>query len=214
MRAVAARAEAAGAAVWALEPGVLDRVGDAVTSQGLLAVADRPVASIPPAEPGRFVLVLVELADPGNAGTLVRAAVAAGAAAVVGVGGVDLTNPKVVRASAGALFGAPVVERRGAAPLDVVHELRDAGYRTVGAVVRGGVDHTRVDLGDAPALLLGNEAHGLAPEVLEHLDETATIDMAGPTESLNVAMAGTLLCFEVLRRGRAGAQPAERPDWT
>ena len=86
----------------------------------------------------------------------------------------------------------------------MVAALSDAGYRTVGTVVRDGTPYDEADL-DAPvAVVLGNEAHGLPAAVAERLDLLVTIPMAGPTESLNVAMAGTLLCFEVLRRrGRA-----------
>lgn len=192
------RTVAAGSSVWSLETGVLDRIGDAVTSQGVLAVVDRPDQHLPRAESNGFVLALVGVADPGNCGTLIRAAVASGAGAVVVTGGVDPTNPKVVRSSAGAVFSVPVVEFDDEAT--AVGELGRAGYRLLGTVVRDGISHVAADVRRPVAVLVGNEATGLAAETVDRLDESVTIDMVGPTESLNVAMAGTLMAFEVMRR--------------
>lgn len=186
---------------WLVPTGVLDRVGDATTSQGTIAVIDWEPASTPDPALAPFILVLAEVGDPGNAGTLLRAAVAAGAGAVVVAGGVDPTNPKVVRSSAGALFWVPVAVADD--PASALANLGDSGYRRVGAAVRDGVAYDRADLAAPIAVVVGNEAHGLATEVVDRLDGTVTIPMAGPTESLNVAMAGTLLCFEVLRRHRS-----------
>lgn len=191
--------------VYSLLPGVLDKVGDAATSQGLLAVVDQPEASWPAPGAAPFVLVLDHVADPGNAGTLVRAAAAAGAGGLVAIGGVDLTNPKVVRASAGSLFSLPVVPA-GAGPeaaVDVVGRLRAAGYRVLATSVRSGQPHDQADLEGPVAIVVGNEARGVSPDVAAAADAEITIAMAGPTESLNVAMAGTILCFEVLRRRRS-----------
>lgn len=185
---------------WSVNSGALERAGDAVTSQGILAVVYRPKAELPPAGPDGFVLLLADLADPGNVGTIIRTAVATGADAVVVAGGVDPTAPKVVRASAGAWFSVPIVARD-----DVVRAIEDvggAGYRLVGTLVEGGTDHTSVDLGGAVALILGSEARGLDRTESQRLDERVTIAMAGPTESLNVAMAATVLSFEVLRQRR------------
>ncbi len=193
---------------WVVPAGTLDRVGDAATSQGLAAVVARPEASWPGPATAPFVVVLAEVADPGNAGTLIRAATAAGAGAVVVAGGVDPTNPKVVRSSAGAVFGIAVV---GAdSPADAVERLGAAGYRLVGTVVDGGAPYDQADLTGPVAVVLGNEAHGLPDDLAAGLDVLLTIPMAGPTESLNVAMAGTVICFEVLRQRRTA--PAGRPD--
>lgn len=196
---------------WELPAGTLDRVGDAATSQGLLALVERRDPPWPSPERASLVLVLAEVADPGNVGTLIRAAVAAGAGAVVVAGGADPTGPKVVRASAGAVVGVDLVV--GATPAEALRRLRTAGYRLVGTVVDGGTPYDRADLDGPLAIVLGNEAHGLAPEVVADLDENLTIPMAGPTESLNVAMAGTVICFEVLRRERVAvdADGSDRP---
>lgn len=186
--------------VWAVPPGVLDRVGDAATSQGTVAVVPWSPSPLPEPITAPFVVVLAEVADPGNVGTLVRAAVASGAGAVVAAGGVDPSSPKVVRSSAGAILSVPITVVGD--PASAVAALAAAGYRTVGTVVRDGEPYDRAPLRPPLAVVLGNEAHGLAPEVVGALDHAVTIPMAGPTESLNVAMAGTIVCFEVLRQQR------------
>ncbi|WP_426572789.1 TrmH family RNA methyltransferase [Aquihabitans sp. McL0605] len=182
---------------WVVPAGVLDRVGDVTTSQGIVAVVAQRRTEWPTPEVSGFVLVLAELQIPGNVGTLIRAAAAAGAGAVVCAGGADPTSPKVVRASAGALFGIDTVT--APTPAVALARLHADGYRVATAVVDGGTPHTDADLTHPIALVLGSEAHGASDDVVALSDLLVTIAMAGPTESLNVAMAGTLLCFEVLR---------------
>ena len=188
---------------WLLPAGVLDRVGDVATSQGVLAVATRPDPAWPEPSTAPFVLVLADLQIPGNVGTLLRAATASGAGAVVVAGGVDPTNPKVVRSSAGSIFSVPVVT--AGSPAEAIERLRTAGYRIATTVVAGGEAYDVADLAGPLALVLGSEARGADAATIDEADLLVTIPMAGPTESLNVAMAGTVLCFEVLRRRRAGA---------
>lgn len=183
---------------WVLPAGTLDRVGDAAASQGLAAVVERPDAAWPTPTSTDFVVVLADVADPGNAGTLIRAATAAGAGAVVFAGGVDPSSPKVVRASAGAVFAIPVLDAED--PSGAIDRLRADGFQIIGTVVREGRPYDQVDLSGPVALVLGNEAHGLPPDLETDLD--LTIPMAGGTESLNVAMAGTVVCFEILRQRR------------
>ncbi|HWJ97070.1 MAG TPA: RNA methyltransferase, partial [Acidimicrobiales bacterium] len=184
--------------VWSLPAGVLDRVGDVTTSQGVLAVVSQRETAWPAPDEAPFVLVLAGLQIPGNVGTLIRAAAAAGAGAVVVAGGVDPTSPKVVRSSAGALFGIDVVV--APSPAEAIGQLRAAGYRIATTVVDGGEPYDAADLGTPLAVVLGSEAHGVDDATRAGADLLVTISMAGPTESLNVAMAGTVLCFEVLRR--------------
>jgi len=146
--------------------------------------------------------VLVDVADPGNAGTLVRAAEAAGAAAVLFCGSsVDPSNAKCVRASAGALFHVPIASGGEVGP--VLESLGELGVRRLATVVQGGRPYDEVDLTGPVALVLGSEAHGLAPSALDAVDERLSIPMDGRSESLNVAMAGSVLCFESLRQRRA-----------
>lgn len=185
---------------------VLSRSLDTTTPQGIAAVARRPevdlAAAVAAAAAGPVTLVLVDVSDPGNAGTLLRAAEAAGAAAVLFCGGsVDPCNPKCVRASAGALFHLPVSS--GGEALAVLEGLGEAGVRRMATVVRDGTPYDQVDLTGPVALVLGSEAHGLPDALDPVLDDHLTIPMAGRSESLNVAMAGSVLCFESLRQRRA-----------
>jgi TrmH family RNA methyltransferase len=200
---------------WSLPVGALDRIGDVATSQGVLAVVDRPEARWPSAPaPGSdagpgpdaarasagFVLVLAGLQVPGNVGTLLRAAAGAGASAVICAGGVDPTSPKVVRASAGTWFAIDVLHAPD--PLEVVQQLHHEGWTVATAVAHGGQPYDAVDLRGPVALVLGSEAHGPGADVEAASDLRLTIPLPGPAESLNVAMAGTLLAFEVARQRR------------
>lgn len=183
-------------------PGVLARAGDAITPQPLAAVVAMlhvPLASL---VGRRLVAVLAGVSDPGNAGAVVRSTAAAGGGAVVFcAGAVDMYNPKAVRASAGALFHVPLVA--GPGPAETLEALGRAGLRRVGTVARGGRDYDRVDLTVPTAVVLGSEAHGLPAEVAGLLDEQVTIPTDDSTESLNVAMAATVVCFEAARQRRA-----------
>jgi RNA methyltransferase, TrmH family len=146
-------------------------------------------------------VVLVDIADPGNLGTILRSAEAAGVTGVVVAGdGVDVRNSKAVRASAGALFGIPVVEARDAD--EAIAALRARGVCRFGAVASGGAAPHELPLATAAAVVMGNEARGLNSALVERLDGTVTIPMAGAAESLNVAMAATVLCFEAARQRR------------
>lgn len=194
--------------VWTVAEGVLASVLPAVSAQPVGAVAsttlERPVDDLVVAavDSGRPVLVLVEVADPGNVGTLLRAAESSGCGGVVLAGsGVDLYNPKVVRASAGSLFRLPVATAPDVGAAQVA--IAELGMPMIAAVARDGVPHLEATLGGPVAIVLGNEAHGLSEDVVAACDAAVTITMDGPAESLNVAMAGTVLCFEALRRRRS-----------
>ena len=190
---------AAGARVHELAPGVIERVASTATPQPVLAVF--PALDVPdvPAE-AKLVVVLADVRDPGNAGTVLRTADAAGVGAVVVcAGAVDPYNPKTVRASAGSLFHVPVV--LGEDTATVLRRLGLAGYRRLGTAAHGGEDYAAVDWTVRTAIVLGNEAWGL-PDGLE-LDGSVGIPMAGRAESLNVGMACAVLCFEALRQHRS-----------
>lgn len=194
---IAAKAQALGSRVFTLSPGVMARVADTVTPQPVMAVFPMlDVASVP--DESGLVVVMVDVRDPGNAGTVLRTADAAGVGAVVCCGGtVDPYNPKTVRSSAGSVFHVPLVV--GEDPFSVLADL--AAYRRLGTVVRGGEDYAALDWSIPTALVLGNEAAGL-PGTLP-LDGLVEIPMAGRAESLNVGMACAVLCFEALRQRRS-----------
>jgi TrmH family RNA methyltransferase len=209
------RAAAAGATVHRAADGALAAATDTTTPQGVAAIASLRDAAASVADAvaaaGPLALVLVGVADPGNAGTLLRSAEAAGAGAVLFcAGSVDPYGPKCVRASAGSLFRLAIGRDgdTGAA----LAALRAHGLTTVATLARGAPAYDAADLGGPVALVLGNEAHGLPPGVAAAVDEAVTIPMAGRADSLNVAMAGTILCFEALRQRRAGATAHQQGD--
>ena len=188
--------------VFELGEGVLERVGSTETPQAPLVVVEMPDEPATLAD-AQFLLVLDRIQNPGNLGTILRSAEAAGADAVVLTpGSVDPYNPKTVRASAGALFHVPVI-------VASIDEVRDAGeHRLIGTSSHGGTDrsvvaHTAADLKGSVALILGNEAAGLPAEWTDSegpIDSWITIEHSGRSESLNVAMAATVLAFEVARQ--------------
>ena len=197
--AVVERARATGVPVHGLAPGVLERVADTVSPQPVLAVAPLPAPGLEELRSATLVVVSVGLQDPGNLGTVMRSASAAGAAGVICCDGtVDPYSPKCVRASAGALFHLRLVAGRPA--VEVLDELGSWGLRRLGARVRDGVPHHRADLWGPTAFVLGNESHGLAPDVEALLDGFVTIPMAAGVESLNVAAAASVLLFEAARQ--------------
>ncbi|MET0145570.1 MAG: RNA methyltransferase [Ilumatobacteraceae bacterium] len=177
-----------------LAAGVAERIAATETTTGLLAVV-----RIPPPDPGvvagaTFAVVADRVADPGNLGTILRSAEAAGVdAVVVTPGTVDVFNPKVVRASAGALFHVAVA-------VASLAEVSAAGLRLVGTSSRHGVPHDVADWSGRLAIVAGSEAHGLADDA--PMDDWVRIEHHGRAESLNVAMATTVLCFEAARSRR------------
>jgi RNA methyltransferase, TrmH family len=194
-----ARAIQAGVLVHRLAPGVLERVAGTVTPQPVLAVARRHPPALADLVGADLVVVGVDVRDPGNAGTLLRSAEAAGAQGVVFCrGSVDVTNPKTVRASAGALFHVPVVE--GDDPQEVLRVLGDLGLMRIGAMVRGGERPDRVDLTRPVALVFGNEAQGLPDSLAGHLDGVVSIPMPGRADSLNLGMSASILLYETRRQ--------------
>ncbi len=185
-----------------LKEGVVERIATTASPQPVIAVARRSVVPVETMPANGLVLVLVTVQDSGNAGTLIRSGEASGAVGVVSCGNsVDLHSPKVVRSSAGAIFGLAIAE--GDDPVEVLAALGARGRRRIGAVPAGGAAPDALDLTGGVALVLGNEARGLPTELTSELDATVTVPVAGPpVDSLNVAMAGTVLCFEAARQRR------------
>jgi len=186
---------------------VLAAMAETITPQGLLGTApllDVPLAQALAGAP-RLVAVLEAVSDPGNAGTVLRTADAAGADAVVLTdGSTDPHGGKCVRASAGSLWHLPVVH--GPTLAETVAALRGAGL-TVLATTGGGQDdlddlQDRGELARPTAWLLGNEAAGLSAEALALADRTVRIPLHGRAESLNLATAAALCLYASARAQR------------
>ena len=179
--------------VFELAPHVMERIASTDSPQPVLAVVrmqEKPVAELSGAS---MVVVCDRIADPGNLGTILRSCEAAGVDGIVLItGSVDPYNPKVVRASAGALFHVPVVS-------DVaLHDLQRLGLPLVGTSSHEGTAYTSMDLRRPFALVMGSEAHGVDPQI--PIDEWVSIPHVGRAESLNVAMATTVVVFEAARQ--------------
>ncbi len=203
LSALVQRATSAGVEVFSLEPGVLDKVADVQTPQPVLATVHLRVSQL--AELDRIevlglVMVLDDVRDPGNAGTIIRSSDAAGVSAVVLSGDcVDPFNPKTLRASAGSVFHLPLVI---AGLAETLSYLRSRGARSFATVVRGGTPMRSCDLSGPCVAVIGNEAAGLDNAALELCDATLTIEMAGRAESLNAGVAASLIAFEALHQRR------------
>ncbi|MDR6612511.1 MULTISPECIES: RNA methyltransferase [unclassified Leifsonia] len=197
---IARAASDAGIEVEFVSEHVLDAMADTVTPQGFVAVARQFPTSIRDIFAGspRLVAVLEEVRDPGNAGTIIRAADSAGADAVVLSGRtVDLYNPKVVRSTTGSLFHLPVAV--GADLGDVVGRAHTAGLQVLAADIKGeDLLSARRDgeLARPTAWVFGNEAHGLADELLELVDRVVTVPIYGKAESMNLATAASVCLYE------------------
>ena len=195
------RARAAGSRVVEVSDRVLSVIADTVTPQGTVGVVDRIDVQLDEILGSDLVVVLDNVRDPGNAGTIVRSAAAAGAGAVVFTrGSVDPLHPKTVRASAGALFAVPIV--RDADLPSAIGQLRAAGHHIVGADARSEASMYETDLTQPTTLVFGNEAWGLPQNERELVDLLVGVPMPGDAESLNVAMAASVMLFEAARQRR------------
>jgi len=204
-RDLARRAAEAGAVVVEAAPGALARACESASPQPVAAIiAMGDVTLVDTAAGPSPIVVAVGLQDPGNAGAVLRSAAASGAGgAVFCEGCVDLYHPKSVRASAGAVFRLRFT--MAGPPESVLREVGALGLFRWATAARLGEDYTSVDLVTPAALVLGNEASGLPADLDGLIDGRLTIPLAGGMESLNVAMAAAVLCFEAARQRRAAA---------
>jgi TrmH family RNA methyltransferase len=196
--------ERSGAELIRVTERVMGTIGDTVTPQGLVAVATAPTDMREGVlEGGRLVLVADQIADPGNLGTMLRTAAAVGAAVILTTGCVDLTSPKVVRASAGAMYSAPLWI--SADYSEVIEAALARGYRTIVCDATGALPYHCVSLTGSVAVVVGNEAHGPARAWSSADPALVHIPMPGRAESLNAGVAAAIVLYESLRQ--RGADP-------
>ncbi|MET7512463.1 RNA methyltransferase [Streptomyces sp. NPDC005480] len=205
---IVAEARDSGARLHLADEDVIADISTTVTPQGLVGVCrflDTPFEDVLAARP-KLVAVLANVRDPGNAGTVLRCADAAGADAVVLTdASVDLYNPKSVRASVGSLFHLPVAV--GVPVERAVQGLKDAGVRILAADGAGEDDlDTELDrgtMGTPTAWIFGNEAWGLPEETRELADAVVRVPIHGKAESLNLATAAAVCLYASARAQRA-----------
>lgn len=201
-------AREAGAYVHLVTDRAAAGLSETVTPQGVVAVCELPEVSVTAAlaGAGRLVAVLVDISDPGNAGTVIRVADAAGAGAVLLIGdSVDPYNGKAVRASTGSLFHLPVAREREVPA--ALAACRRAGLRLVGADGHAIDDldsaQARGELAEPTAWVFGSEAHGLPTQVVAELDTTMRVPIYGAAESLNLATAAAVCLYASARAQRS-----------
>jgi RNA methyltransferase, TrmH family len=187
-----------------LTPAVFASAVETESPQGVAALVEPPRFSLEDALAGASPLVIVAagLQDPGNLGTIIRSAEAFGAGGVLALPGtVSVWNAKVLRASAGSAFRVPVVYERSARIFDALAEHR---IPVLAAVRSDAVPCSRANLAGPGAILIGNEGSGLSAELLERAQARIAVPMPGPVESLNAAVAASILLYEAARqRSRA-----------
>lgn len=201
-------AHASGVEVVVITPRAADKLAETTTTPGLFAECtslDTDVDTVVGSRSHGAVVVAVDLADPGNAGTLIRTADATGCAGVVIAGdAVDVHNGKCIRASAGSVFHLPIARDRDVA--GVLARLRAAGHTILATTADGELSLDDLDaagpdglLAGPVAWLFGNEAHGLSPEVAASADHRVAIPIRGRAESLNIAAAAAMCLYVTAR---------------
>jgi RNA methyltransferase, TrmH family len=210
LRSLVADASDRGVRVFSLAAGVLDRVADTTTPQPIMAAVRLPITEFSAIAPEGLILILHDVRDPGNAGTLIRSADAAGASGLIFTGtSVDPFNPKTLRSTAGSIFHVPVAV---ASLEDAVTHLHSRAVRVLATVVRGGSKLREVDFSRPTAVVIGNEASGLDDAVIALCDSSLSIEMAGASESLNAGVAGSLIAFEALWQRQDTKRPPSPPS--
>ncbi len=185
------------APTFVLSPSVFDSVSDARTPQGVMAVCELPRESTPTWNANTWAVIADGIADPGNLGTIVRSAEVAGATAVLLMNNtVDPYSPKTIRASAGAVFHLPIIDTV------TYDDMRAVGMRLIGTTSHDATEvHPQslyaIDCAGCLGIVLGNETRGLSFDA--PVDEWVTIEHVGRSESLNVAMAASIIAMHVAR---------------
>ena len=173
---------------------VFREISDTDTPQGIIAVCEKPKETLLPFSEGKFLL-LDEVQDPGNVGTMIRTADCAGFDAVIlGKGCADLYNPKTIRSTQGSLFHLPVFQQELA---ETIQALKKRQITVFGTALKKATDYRRIEKRSSFALLVGNEGSGVKPQYLELCDENVYIPIYGQAESLNVAVAAGILMYSL-----------------
>lgn len=177
---------------------IISKVSHTSTPQPVFAVVRKEKMTWNHLEKDKLVIVLDGLQDPGNVGTIIRSADASGAGGVIlGKGCADLYNPKTLRSTMGSLFHIPVVEGD---LTDILTQARESGTRLVTTSLEGKTTAYHYDFTGSCWLVIGSEGSGVSAEVAALVDDAIIIPMPGKAESLNAAMAASVLLFEALRQ--------------
>ena len=187
--------------VYTVKDSLFEKISETVNPQGILAVChikefdgtNVDYSNSP------FFVVLENVTDPGNMGTLIRTADAAGADGIfLSKGCVDIYNPKVIRATMGSIFHLPIY--RNLNLMDLMEDFKNNNVKTLAAHLKGTSTPYKVDMTTACAVIIGNEANGLSDEISEIASDLVKIPMPGKAESMNAGIAGGILIYEAVRQ--------------
>jgi TrmH family RNA methyltransferase len=189
--------------VFQLSESVLESLSDTTSTQGIIVIAERPWPTLDRMFEGQapLILGLDRIQDPGNLGTLVRTAEAAGVSGLFAfAGSADAFAPKTLRSSMGSAFRLPILP--DVSGLGTIETCRTRGLKTVVATGEAGLSHFDYDWRQPTLLILGNEGRGASAEIMCACDHRVRIPLHEPVESLNVAAAGAAILFEAVRQRR------------
>lgn len=185
-----------------VEEKLMVELSDTQSPQGILAVVQQPRWQWDNViKENGFIMVLDRVQDPGNLGTIIRTADAAGVDGIVTIKGtVDVFNPKVLRSTMGSIFELPVIEGLEWDALEA--KLKDNEYTVLATALEDSVEYDSLDYRSSTAMIIGNEANGISSEILESVDHRIIIPIVGSAESLNAGVAAAVVMYEVLRQRR------------
>ncbi len=192
-----------GTEILELPPDIFSSAVTTESPQPIAALAEAPAFELETilAKPQPLILVSAGLQDPGNLGAIVRSAEAFGASGIIALPGtVSIWNTKSLRASSGSAFRLPLVSASGK---DLFAALHSHGIRAIATTVEGGTPAPHFDLTQPTAFFIGNEGSGLPPDLARQCDARITIPSPGPVESLNAAIAASILLYEASRQRHA-----------
>ena len=201
VRKIADELEAIGVAVFEVMPEVMQRLSDTDTPQGILVVVRKELYELDDFNQNDegLILVLDEVRDPGNLGTMIRTADAAGIAGIILLEGcTDVFAPKAVRSAMGSFFHLPI--RNAQNKKEFINWCKDNNWSLWSSSLEGGQSIYSAELAKRTAIVIGNEAEGVSSELLSASEKLVYIPMPGNAESLNAAIAAGIILFECVRR--------------
>lgn len=185
--------------IYVIADGIFQTLSSTETPPGIIAVINQHRKSLPPINPDKPYIYCDNVRDPGNLGTIIRTADAAGFGGVLlSDGCADIYNPKTVRSSMGSFFHIPIFESINA---DEIRSLKNSGFSVfAGLLDDDTVDYTEADMSKPSIIVVGNEANGICGEIASLADFKVKIPIEGKAESLNVGVAAALLMYECKRQ--------------
>ena len=182
--------------LYIVKEAILKLLSSTETPQGVIAVVNQNNMHLAVKE-GFYVLV-DKLQDPGNMGTIIRSAHAAGAAGVITTKGtVDIYNEKTLRSTMGSIFNIPIIEDKD---LSIIASLKNSGFKLIVSSLEDSKNFYEVDLTDNVIIAVGNEGSGISEEIYKLGDMKVKIPMPGNAESLNAGAAASIMMFEIVRQ--------------